>query len=78
MSQRDEVEELIARMAMGERAAFRSVYSRSSAKLFGVILRVLGDRAEAEDVLQEVYVKVWNNASTGTAMPGSRRISTCR
>lgn len=49
-------------MAMGERAAFRSVYSRTSAKLFGVILRVLGDRAEAEDVLQEVYVKVWNNA----------------
>lgn len=62
MSDADEIEALIARMAMGNRDAFRAIYSRTSAKLFGVVLRVSGDRAEAEDVLQEVYVKVWNNA----------------
>lgn len=61
-SELQEIEDLIARMALKDRAAFRNVYSRTSAKLFGVVLRVLDDRAEAEDVLQDVYVKVWNNA----------------
>lgn len=62
MAELDEIEEMIARLAMGDRSAFRSLYRRTSAKLFGVVLRVLNDRAEAEEVLQEVYVKVWNNA----------------
>ena len=57
-----EIEDLIARMALGNRRAFRDLYARSSAKLFGVVLRVLEDRGEAEEVLQEVFVKVWNNA----------------
>ena len=61
-SELQEIEDLIARMALKDRGAFRNVYSRTSAKLFGVVLRVLDDRAEAEDVLQDVYVKVWNNA----------------
>ena len=53
-SELQEIENLIARMALKDRAAFRNLYSRTSAKLFGVILRVLVDRAEAEDVLQDV------------------------
>ncbi len=61
-SELQEIEDLIARMAMGNRQAFREIYARTSAKLFGVVLRVLEDRAEAEDVLQEIYIKVWNNA----------------
>ena len=59
---RDEVEALIARVALGDRAAFGRLYERTSAKLFGICLRVLDDRAAAEDALQEVYVKVWHGA----------------
>jgi RNA polymerase sigma factor (sigma-70 family) len=53
----------IARVATGDRAAFRMVYQDTSAKLFGVCLRILNDRSEAEDVLQEVYVTVWRKAA---------------
>ena len=47
---------------MRDRAAFRDLYGRTSAKLFGVCLRILRDRTEAEEALQEVYVKVWQRA----------------
>jgi RNA polymerase sigma factor (sigma-70 family) len=53
----------IARVAGGDRAAFRMVYHDTSAKLFGVCLRILKDRTEAEDLLQEVYVTVWRKAA---------------
>jgi len=62
MSAPQEIEHLIARIAQHDRAAFRLLYDRTSAKLLGVCLRILNDRAEAEDVLQEVYVKIWNKA----------------
>jgi len=62
MSDPGEIEDLIARVALGNRESLRSLYSLTSAKLFGVVLRVLHDRAEAEEVLQDVYVKVWSKA----------------
>jgi RNA polymerase sigma-70 factor, ECF subfamily len=46
------------RVAHGDRPALRLVYDMTSAKLFGVCLRILNDRSEAEDVLQEVYLTV--------------------
>ena len=51
------------RVAHGDRAALRLVYDMTSAKLFGVCLRILNDRSEAEDVLQEVYLTVWSKAA---------------
>jgi RNA polymerase sigma-70 factor (ECF subfamily) len=57
-----EIADLIARCALRDRQAFRSLYSRTSAKLFGVTLRILRDRSEAEEALQEVYVKIWQRA----------------
>ena len=48
----------------GDRAALRLVYAETSAKLFGVCLRILGDRSEAEDVLQDVYLTVWRKAAS--------------
>src|SRR6266511_6233037 len=54
----------ISRVAGGDRGALRIVYQDTSAKLFGVCLRILNDRSEAEDVLQEVYVTVWRKAAT--------------
>lgn len=64
MTLQEEVENLIVRVAMGDRVAFARLYDRTSAKLFGVCLRVLDDRAEAEEVLQEVFVTVWNKADS--------------
>ncbi|KAA8609524.1 RNA polymerase subunit sigma [Salipiger aestuarii] len=57
-----EIEDLISRIAMGDRTAFRTLYGRTSAKLFGVCLRVLDDRALAEEALQEAYAKIWTRA----------------
>lgn len=53
----------LAGTAAGERAGLQTVYRLTSAKLFGVCLRILTDRAEAEDVLQEVYLTVWRKAA---------------
>jgi len=52
----------LGRVADGDAQALEDVYKRTSAKLFGVCLRILNDRSEAEDVLQEVYITVWNKA----------------
>lgn len=57
-----DITKLIVRVSMRDRAAFDSLYRLTSAKLFGVCLRVLSDRTEAEDALQEVYVKIWRKA----------------
>lgn len=56
------LEFLLRAIARGERAAFSDLYQRTSAKLFGVCLRMLRERSEAEDVLQDVYVSVWKRA----------------
>lgn len=56
--------ELLSRVALGDRAAFDTLYRETSAHLLGVILRIQGDRAQAEDVLQEVYVNVWRSAQS--------------
>ena len=58
-----EIESLIARVALSDRAAFEQLYEHTSAKLFGICLRLLNDRAEAEEVLQDVFVKVWRRAA---------------
>jgi RNA polymerase sigma factor (sigma-70 family) len=54
----------LRRVASGDREALDNVYSATSAKLFGICLRILKDRAEAEDALQEVYVSVWRRAGS--------------
>jgi RNA polymerase sigma-70 factor (ECF subfamily) len=57
-----DITKLIARVSLKDRAAFDLLYRATNAKLFGVCLRVLSDRAEAEEALQEVFVKVWTKA----------------
>ena len=51
------------RVGAQDRAAFEQVYSRTSAKLFGICLRILHNRSDAEGTLQDVYVTVWQKAS---------------
>jgi RNA polymerase sigma-70 factor (ECF subfamily) len=60
----------IARIALGDRAAFRQVYAASSARLFAVCLRLMRNREEAEDVLQEAFVKVWERSHLYDARKG--------
>lgn len=59
-----DIETMIARIALRDRGAFAALYDATSAKIFGVCLRVLGNRAEAEDALQEVYLRVWHKADS--------------
>ena len=59
-----ELSQLLARAGMGDRVAFASLYERSSGHLFAVVLRIQRDRAQAEDLLQEIYVSVWKAAAS--------------
>jgi RNA polymerase sigma-70 factor, ECF subfamily len=76
-----DIADLISRCALRDRAAFRSLYERTSAKLFGVTLRILKDRSEAEEAVQEVYVKIWQRADryvAGTTSPISWLVAVAR
>jgi len=55
--------EALKRIGQGDRAAFKLVYAATSVKLYGVIVRILGRRELADEVLQEVYIRVWQRAS---------------
>ena len=66
----DPVADLIVQVAAQDRSAFRQLYADTSAKLFGVLIRILGTRAEAEDALQEVYTRVWLKAGRYEAGKG--------
>lgn len=67
----DEVSVLISKVALRDRSAFDLLYKMTSAKLFAVCLRILRERSEAEDALQEVYVKVWGRAERFAASQAS-------
>ena len=58
----DEIARLVLRIALRDRAAFDRLYEATSAKLFGSCLRVLKNRPEAEEAVQEVFVKIWLKA----------------
>jgi RNA polymerase sigma-70 factor (ECF subfamily) len=66
------ITELLARVAAGDRDAFGRLYDATSAKLYGIVLRILRRRDIADEVLQEVYVKIWERArdfDAGRASP---------
>ena len=56
--------QLIAGVAQGDKSAFARLYGLTHAKLLGVALRILRGRAQAEDVLQESYLKIWRHAAS--------------
>lgn len=61
---------LIGRTARGDQAAFQQLYVETSAKLLGIALRIVKDRAVAEDVVQEAYLKVWQGAASYSVEAG--------
>lgn len=61
-SQVDHVAVLIRRVAVGDRVAFTELYDSMSARMFGLIRRVLVDLDQSEEVLQEVFLEVWRTA----------------
>ncbi len=51
-------------MAQGDQAALHEVYRRTSSKLYGVALRIFPDGSDAEDVLQDAFINVWQRAGS--------------
>ncbi len=63
MSTPQELSTLMSRVSQRDRAAFEQLYRATSPKLFGILLRILHRRDIADEVLQEVYVKIWDRAA---------------
>lgn len=71
----------LVRAGRGERSAFEQVYRATSAKLFGVCLRIFPDRNEAEEALQDAYLTIWRKAGSfeaGRASPISWLVAVTR
>ena len=64
MTTNDELAALLARVALHDRAAFEQLYRDTCAHLLGIALRVLNRRERAEEVLQESFINVWQNAAS--------------
>lgn len=62
---------LIARVARGDRTALEALYDRHAGIVLGVCVKIMGEQAAAEDVLQETFWRVWQNASTYQSQRGS-------
>ena len=67
----DEAIELIRQLARGDRAAFGRLYDHYATLVFTFALRMLRDRAAAEDLLQEVFLQIWREASNYNSERGS-------
>ncbi|UAB79055.1 sigma-70 family RNA polymerase sigma factor [Erythrobacter sp. SCSIO 43205] len=59
---REKLRAAMVRLAEGDSAALEEIYEATRVKLFGICLRILGDRKEAEDALQDVYINLWQKA----------------
>ena len=71
----------LLRTGRGDRAAFEALYKLTSAKLFGVCLRIFPERTDAEEALQDAYLTIWNKAATfesGRASPISWLVTVTR
>lgn len=68
-----EVEALLARVAMGDRSAFKNLYDMTAGLLLATAYRVLQDKSQAEDVVQDVFAGLWHKASALSA-PAARNV----
>jgi len=64
------LEDLMAAAARGDEAAFATVYDQTSARAYGMVLRVVRDPAQAAEVTQDVYLEVWRQSARFDAGKG--------
>lgn len=64
VSEQSDLVALLRSVADGDRLALKPLYDRTSAKLYGICLRLLGNPEDAQDVLQTVFVTAWQRAGT--------------
>lgn len=69
----DSVADLLVRVADGDQAAFAELYDMLASRVFGLILRIVVDRAQSEEVLQEVFFEVWQSADAFAPNRGQGR-----
>lgn len=69
----DHIGDLLVRIAGGDQTAFARLYDTLSARVFGLILRVVVDRSQSEEVLQEVFLELWQSASRFAPNKGQGR-----
>jgi RNA polymerase sigma-70 factor, ECF subfamily len=67
----DDLANLLSRIATRDTIAFAALYKQTSAKLYGVVARILTRGDVAADVLQEVYVRIWEKAGEFDPLKGS-------
>jgi RNA polymerase sigma-70 factor, ECF subfamily len=80
-ARRARLSDALVRAGNGDRSAFETVYKATSAKLFGVCLRIFPNRNEAEEALQDAYLTIWNKAASfeaGRASPISWLVTVTR
>jgi RNA polymerase sigma-70 factor (ECF subfamily) len=66
-----DIEGLLRGTAAGDRRSFAELYDETSPYVFGVLLRMLADREQAEEVAQEVYLQAWRTAGSFDERRGS-------
>lgn len=64
-------EDLLTRVAQGDQRAFAELYDRSAPRVFGLVKRLLRDHAQSEEVTQEIFLEVWQNATRYDTAKGS-------
>jgi len=70
-SEQGEDERLMVRVGEGDRSAFTALYGRFSTPIYSLMLKMLANEAEAQDLLQEVFLSIWNKAALFRAEKGS-------
>jgi RNA polymerase sigma-70 factor, ECF subfamily len=63
--------DLLARVAEGDQLAFSQLYDQTSSRVLGLVRRLLKDHAQSEEVTQEIFLEVWQNAKRYDAAKGS-------
>ncbi|HEX7835410.1 MAG TPA: sigma-70 family RNA polymerase sigma factor [Pseudolysinimonas sp.] len=63
-------EDLLGRVAQGDREAFAELYDRTASRVFGLVKRLLRDHSQSEEVTQEIFLEIWQTASRYDADKG--------
>lgn len=67
----DQLSDLLRRCARGDETAFAQLYDATSARVYGLAVRVVRDPAQAEEVAQEAFLEIWRTASRFDPVQGS-------